>query len=288
MARLFSFAAFVWLLGAAFGGVILPPDQTVKAFLQKDLQPFEADEERLFSSKEFRSTKRAFFYSLILPGAGELYAGSYVKSAAFFACEAAFWSGFFFYLHRYNVKVDEFRDYADEHWYEDVWRQWYDSLCALKDTTELGIEILPDEHNQQYYEMIGKYDWFTFGWDDVVERDDYDSLVQASYEMAGLYPADQVHEVLVRDILSKIPSPHREHYMEMRNDANEQYTIAKYFVGAAIVNHLLSAFDAAWTVKRRNDRLYKGFSGIQSIRLRPFVAMRGGRPTPSFALTATW
>ena len=137
--------------------------------------------------------------------------------------------------------------------------------------------------------MIGKYDWFALGWDDIIERDDYEAIRQQTFTIARADSANpgQVHDRIEQE-LSKYPSPHRDYYMEIRQDANDQYTIAKYFVGAAILNHVLSAFDAAWTVKRHNDRLYEGFAGIQSIELRPSVAINNGEPMPQIQCILKW
>ncbi len=269
----------------------IPPDVTVTRLMQSaESSDISAQDEKLFSSEDVLSTKQAFLMSLVLPGAGEFYSRSYIKAGVFFGAEAAFWAGFFYYMHQYSVKEDEFKRYADEHWWEDYWRDWYDSLCTIADTNELGIEILPDTKTQQYYEMIGKYDWFVLGWDDVIERDDYLVHLAATYTIAINNSDDpsSIHSEIVSYLGQNVHSDRMDHYMKMRSDANEQYTIAKYFIGAAIINHVLSAFDAAWTAKRHNDKLYEGFTGIRSIDVRPAVSVRGGKPMPQITLTLRW
>ena len=280
-----TIGVITWAKPASTG--LLTPDLTVREIKQNSGNSAAAPEQEIFNSSDILSTRKAFLFSLAVPGAGELYAKSYMKMGIFLAAEAAFWGGYAYYMHRYSVKRDEFRRYADEHWIESVYREWYDSLCALKDTTELGIEILPDEKNQQYYEMIGKYDWFTIGWDDIIARDDFDEIVDSTYGIAMVTQTSEVHDEITK-FLSQFHSEHREIYMKMRKDANEQYNIAKYFVGAVIVNHLISAFDAAFTAKRHNDKIYQGFTGIQEIKIEPSVSIHNKYPTPTLTCSIMW
>ena len=251
-------------------------------------QKEESESKSLFSSSQVLSTKKAFLMSLAIPGTGELYCKSIIKAVSFIGIEALSIGGYAYFIHQYTIKRDDYRAYADSHWIRDVWISWYDSLCALKDTNELGIEKLPSTKTQQYYEMIGKYDWFAFGWDDIIERDDFDSLVQVTYEIAGYTPASDVHDEITARVLSKLYSAHREHYMNMRKEANDKYTVAKYFLGALIFNHIVSAFDAAITAKIHNDKLYKGFTGINRVRFSTRLAVRSGALTPQFLVTIKW
>ena len=139
--------------------------------------------------------------------------------------------------------------------------------------------------------MIGKYDWFVLGWNDIIfERDDYPEYLASTYELAitNQNNPTELHEQIVAWLGEHVHSDNMDHYMTMRSNANDQYTIAKYFIGIAIVNHVLSAFDAAWTAKRHNDKLYKGFTGIQSIEMRPGVVMRNQKPMPVIECTIMW
>ena len=79
---------------------------------------------------------------------------------------------------------------------------------------------LEEGRTQQYYEMIGKYEQFSYGWDDYME---FFSLS-------------------------------RETYLDMRHDANDLLNKATYSAMFSLVNHILSAFDAAISVKRYHKR----------------------------------
>jgi hypothetical protein len=181
-----------------------------------------------------KSVKRAFVYSLIIPGAGEFYANSKIKAVLFFGVDVALWSLYFSYHKKGKNKENEYKSFADLHWIEDGYREWLiDSLdiqsgsdtCKYKDpktgdSTYLSHH-LPDKPTQQYYEMIGKYEQFKFGWDD--------------------FPED--------------PSQHnRNFYLDMRRDSNNLLNKAKYSVMFSLANHILSSFDAAIAVKKYNKK----------------------------------
>jgi hypothetical protein len=192
-------------------------------------------EEDIYQYKD-KSTKKAFIYSLFVPGVGEYYAESKVKSAVFLGLEAAFWIEYFHYHNEGQDKENEYKAYADQNWSEQDYLDWlgiycenipandHDS-CVHNDTTKYWTEHLPDTKNQEYYEMIGKYDQFNAGWRDVGymgDMDDYSAL--------------------------------RNSYIDMRHNSNKLFDKAKYSIMAVLANHLLSAFDAAWTAKRYNQK----------------------------------
>ena len=54
--------------------------------------------------------------SLVLPGAGEFYAESYLKSAVFLAAEAALWVLAYSYDRKADRQTDFFQNYANAHW----------------------------------------------------------------------------------------------------------------------------------------------------------------------------
>ena len=221
---------------------------------EKSLAQFQSDEEGNlpFSSGELKSPTKALLYSLVIPGVGQYYCKSYIKGGMMTLAEATFWGLYFYYNGKGDKKTDEYEGYADAHWSEEVFREW----LSIADTSEHPpVEHLPPTKDQQYYEMIGKYDWFVTGWDDFSgDRTDPD-------------PSQLLGQT----------TPHREYYLDMRADANSFYTTAKYFIGASIFNHVTSALEAMWYAKRSNDRLYKKFTNV---RFRSRVTLLDGHPTP--------
>ena len=182
-----------------------------------------------------KSTKRAFFYSLLVPGAGEYYSGSKIKPIVFFGIEALLWTSYFIYDGKGDGKKDDYREYADEHYYWWDFMQWWNTLdSAAQDTFshrmpwdyENNCAILDHE----YYEDIGKYDQFQIGWDDI-----------GQYQYP---PGVQDGETVL--------SPHREFYLDLRKQANDFYQTANTMIMLSLGNRIISAFDAALTAKKYN------------------------------------
>ncbi|MDH7516708.1 MAG: hypothetical protein QHI48_12640 [Bacteroidota bacterium] len=209
--------------------------------------------------------------SLVLPGAGEVYAGQYVLAAAFVGAEAACW----YFRFRYDRKGDDqtkfYQAFADANWSVVKYAEWLNAhakefpggentqpITILPDpenrlkpwervdwaelnAVELAIPVfshrLPSHGEQQYYELIGKYDQYSYGWADKNE---------------GYY----------REI-----SPMFRSYAGMRGKANDLYATADLFLNLVVVNHVLSAIDAAWAAARFNKAI--GFSSRGSLRFLP-------------------
>lgn len=220
-----------------------------------------------FSGLRIRSVPRALLYSLVIPGTGEIYCNSYVKAAIMLGLEATFWTMYSVYNHKGDKKTTEFQNFADQHWHKELFLQW----LSIADTISVPpVEHLPETKDQQYYEMIGKYNWFLTGWDDFNgNRNDPDPTHLSQHYCDSL----------------GIGSAHREIYLDMRADANNFYKTAKYFIGASILNHVVSALDAAWTAKRQNDRLYKHFTDMH---LHSGFAIKSGSPTVEMKLEVSF
>ena len=89
------------------------------------------------------------------------------------------------------------------------------------------------DKNHEYYENIGKYDQFVWGWDD---------LQQIESPVNSQSPELSFHSALRMD------------YEVMRQDANAQYDHARAAGIVLIANHLLSALEAGFAAKRANNR----------------------------------
>jgi len=201
--------------------------------------------------------------SAAVPGAGEFYSGSYIKAGVFFGIEVASWV----IASTYNRKGDKqtafYKAYADEHYspiryaqwvykYVDqinpnidrldykLWNEQYDSggvpfsYLNWPELNRMEYDVgapfthrLPVYGEQQYYELIGKYKQFSKGWDD--EPDELDH---------------------------KTPEERYYYYAHEFNLADKYYNIASSFIAVAVANHILSAFDAAWSASRYNKALH--------------------------------
>jgi hypothetical protein len=223
--------------------------------------------------------------SLVLPGAGEFYAETFLKSALFLAAEAALWVLAYNYDQKGNHQTDSFQNYANAHWSVVSYAQYalahyapaggnyqviipgtqgdppwmrvnwaelnrMESDIAATAAGQYYSHNLPSYNTQQYYELIGKYPQFNQGWDDAPPSFTYGNQLSA--------------ELL--------------YYSGERGKANTYYTTASTYVALAFVNHVLSAIDAAISAGSYNRGLhasvgsqtvpaYGGYTSVPVLRL---------------------
>jgi hypothetical protein len=226
----------------------------------------ESPDEKSDSTTLEKYPAKGLLYSLVVPGAGQWYAGAKWKSLAFVGVELASilaWSNLS--QQGYDIKID-FEDLADNHWKLDL---WYDQMFFLPE--HLGISIfgshdiqilltdgsiigsnedangdsIPDWtsyevddviRDRDFYENIGKYNQFVGGWDDIT-----DSLWLDQKSVGDST------EWLVMTL-------NRDKYLDLRQDHNRFLQYAGYAVSAVMFNHIISAVDAVWETRRRSMR----------------------------------
>lgn len=171
-----------------------------------------------------KSPKLGLLLSAAVPGAGEFYAHSWIRSALFFGVEVGAWVSYAVHQKKGKDWEKRYKAWADEHWSKERWLQWWNSL-SREDQDVYAHHELPDKKTQQYYEMIGKYQKFNAGWDDV---NWIPGLVETDTSRASLF------------------------YMDMRANSNSELKMAELATAVALFNHVLSALDAVWSVRRFN------------------------------------
>jgi len=168
-----------------------------------------------------KSPRKALLLSAVIPGSGEIYSKAYIFGTVFLAAEVTLWLMYSKYIDKGKELEGEFQDFANANWNRDKYLEWINSAEAIELQVQRTHE-LPDTQTQQYYEMIGKYDQFYAGWADA-------SQFEYS-ERGGM----------------------RLEYMDMREESNVQLKKASTMASIAILNHILSAVDAAWASYRYN------------------------------------
>ncbi|HEX9657308.1 MAG TPA: hypothetical protein VGB89_10405 [Bacteroidota bacterium] len=208
--------------------------------------------------------------SLVIPGAGEFYAESYWKSAAFLVVGVAAWTVAAVQNSKGNTQTKSFEGFADRNWsvveyasfsfnnllppseqptyanwriagtenrspFDRPWEQVNWSVVnamerAIGSTTagRYYSHTLPRYGEQQYYELVGKYPQYNQGWIDASPGWVYDPLNEGNVTANFNY------------------------YSGERRKANDFYANASTAVTVAVVNHILSAADAAWSASRHN------------------------------------
>ena len=232
---------------------------------------------------------KAALFSLIIPGAGELYSGQWIRAIPFFALEVASWAVFATYHAKGNTKTDAFQKYAG--WRDtpnnfNVRSYMFAEYQIAQDSTRNGFrptfhgnfgdvdtpgsymflwndwntryQSLPapfthdvyTSDQQQFYEMIGKY-MLQFGWG---WRDTHTGDGDAS---DWTHPADGVAADNPATVAFDGGSPMFFHYRDMRGLANTYYNKGNTAMEVVLANHVLSALDAAFAVRAANKHLEK-------------------------------
>jgi hypothetical protein len=120
---------------------------------------------------------------------------------------------------------------------------------------------LPETKTQQYYEMIGKYHQFACGWND------FDGYVyeDGKVKMKDVYIGDDDEGQPIHVSIPELRiesnsfnysengynSPQVDFYEDLRDKTNQAYETGQNFLMITLVNHVASAFDASYVIKKK-------------------------------------
>lgn len=181
-------------------------------------------------------------YSLIVPGAGHLYAGS-KRGWINIGVDVVSWVAYLRYHDLGKAKEDEFENYADAHWDHGRWLSSGCADCYSGSPADSLILAFYDRNRQQYYEDIGKIATYFGGWDD------YNSTVPDP----------------------KFTSANRRYYKGIRDHSNNFLKNADYGIATALVNRVVSAVDVFRMLKRRTTPMLGQDTQLRlHLRTRPF------------------
>ncbi len=204
--------------------------------------------------KSPKSPKRAFLMSVLVPGSGEFWAGAKKRAALFFGLEVlglavrSNWDG------KGNDLEDDFRARADstyDPWNYLAWRDSRNSrFSSITHTLPCSayvkaapssvpvpdaIRDCPGSDKQQFYELIGKYDQFVSGWEDIID------VSGNRVEFTEVDSAENFHSEI------------RLSYEIDRDESNKYLKRASTLCGLILVNHVFSAIDASRVARARNE-----------------------------------
>ncbi len=294
----------VALLSAAFA-------QNIDDLIFQD-SPDQDSQDIITVKYQKKDARLAMLFSALVPGAGQFYAQPSAISAYLFpVIELGLIGGIVYFKSQGDKMTDEFEYFANE---ETVTRAFNYTVNGVEysfayegprynrayqeavQTVLMNINPgtldiydgtffrLDQENTQHFYEDIGKYNKYVFGWADWYHQFASDprdgsfyldqipgdatwvwnphhsepSLIHhnrwiKNYDIAYYLNSggnlDPAHAVAPGDYDA---SPWRQEYLQMRRDANKQYSYARYVGLGLAVNHITSAIHAATLTNRVN------------------------------------
>ena len=169
--------------------------------------------------------------SAILPGAGEALMG-YTRGYFMMAADIASWTQVVRYHNEGKDVTDLYYDYADEHYSDELLVEGYngasedqqrqgegaiyfpgitENIATVEDLHLLPLYVTVEEDRREYYENLGKWDQFIFGWDDYLRA----SAEQPQYNYEPT--------MTISDLRTAWVSKHRDYYRDLRAGANSAY-----------------------------------------------------------------
>jgi len=285
--------------------------------MAQEIEPFQgnSDKQDSLRSKETsiidsrytkKSAGKAMLLSSVFPGAGQLYVTPRsITGYVFPVIEAVLLSGYFIYQTKGTDKEDEYMAYATD---EEITIGAYTGPRydrEIQHTTEASMIAaykavtgdvgniytndhfrLDDDNTQHFYEDIGKYNKYIFGWADWQHEYGANGYSWAWSDTSVTH--SPVVWVGNKQTIAGAPdtvfqpfSEMRKEYIEMRMDAEEFYKTADNFALGLVFNHIVSSIDAL-RVTRKYNREYIVQSPYKTgIR----TAMINGRLTPLVSMS---
>ncbi len=238
----------------------------------------ESDQQKKHGRK---SPGKAFLLSLAVPGLGQYYYGSKVKAAAFVGVEATAWIMHVNLHNKGQELTDEFQAFNRAHWIQDHYEDYLEIVYGIRDDQLIPDSIsapeashnLPDTRTQQYYEMTGKYDQFSWGWDDATLRDS----THANFD--STFPPRVINSQ------STPRSLRRDQYETMRDNANKKLDNADKMIMIALANRVIAAVEAFIYTKNKNGQVQKP-GEFSNWKIKPtFKSYNSRRDTPYVQVT---
>lgn len=160
-----------------------------------------------------KSKGKAFILSLLIPGLGERYAGSRIKSEIFMATEIGLWLGYSGLTTYRDWRKEDYKSFAAAHAYIDLKDKsdsYFVDLGNYDSIYDYNAAKLRQRNLPSYYRDVEAYYW---QWDS--------------------------HE-------------NRQKFERLRISADTADNRALFALGMVFANHIISAIDAVWTVHKYN------------------------------------
>ncbi len=213
---------------------------------------YEMDTEEEFSGNG-ASAGLTMLASMVLPGSGEAIMG-YKRGYLMMAVDIFAWTQVSKYHNDGEDLRDEYYAFADAHYTDQQLVQAYNpastdlersgegalyfpAIEPVADVSELGnlpLYVTKEDDFREYYENLGKWDQFIFGWDDYTRA----SVEHPEY---GYVPTNTIS-----DLRQPWVSRNREIYREMRVESNDAFKTRDRWMYVNIGMRVFSVLQVAY------------------------------------------
>ncbi|MEJ2719590.1 MAG: hypothetical protein P8181_00435 [bacterium] len=174
-----------------------------------------------------KSGKRAFVYSLLLPGLGQWYAGDKAQARLFFAVEGTIWASFAVFMIQGYIREEDYKEFA-----------------------QVFAGVSSTDHSDDYYSVIGEYNsWIP-----------YEESVKSEgrFEFYPNTDARTLENYWIENRVSDYEpwvwqsADVRRNFRSQRSASRRSYRRGLYAAAAALLNRAASSFFAIGAAKRAN------------------------------------
>lgn len=239
-----------------------------------------------------KSAAKAMLLSTVFPGAGQFYANrSSITTYIFPIIEVGLFVGYLHYQSKGDDKEREYEKFADQHYSRERQNFAQNDLINTANNPLYDDHFRLDEENtQHYYEDIGKYNKYIFGWADWFEiHATLPGSPNTWTNIDWIFDEDDLgRDLWVGTNPQNTESPYynenyedpythyselRADYVKMRHEAEDLYTTSRYFSFGMVFNRLFSAIDAIRLSKQHNRQFARKDSSTPnySFRFSPMV-----------------
>jgi len=299
-----------------FAGLLAQTEEDWLWGSEEQTQEESPESEFIKVNFEKKNARLAMLMSALVPGAGQFYADkSAITTYIFPAIELGMIAGIIVFQNRGNDKTRVFERYANQeliayelgdgsvietHRYERERQNRIQNILMNLNPVDIYDEDyfrLDDTNTQHFYEDIGKYPHYVFGWADWyytfatdASGNDMDPIwypgghdtdpPEPGWIWNGNYALWGDATTIPIENTTHASSPMRKKYVALRNDAKAEYSTSHLFTFGLALNHLVAGIDAV-RVTRNVNRSAITDSGI---RMQYYTQVKDKQLTPMLGL----
>lgn len=294
---------------------------TINIFAQPLIDDLELENSVIQVNYQKKSAKIAVMMSSILPGAGSVYVNPKRWVGYIFPIiEGALIYSYISYRQDATDQERAYEKYVNGEnitltdpvtgtviyegpRYNREFQNMVQSFVAGINSTDIydvdgqnGYYRLDAQNTQHFFEDVGKYKKYIYGWVDWYEKYAYagEGTLVAGYVDPVINwstnSEDFNHIILGYDIINPnytedqydgFNTPTRAKYIQMRRDAQDKYDSATFFLYGMVLNRVVSAIDAGLAVKKYN----KNYISQSDFQFNYAATTKNDRFTPMVFLT---